>query len=60
MTSDENDIPMPTSHSVNFETMSVEELKDYIKQLEQEIKTAESFIEKKKAAHVSADSFFKK
>ncbi len=60
MTSDETDIPLKAALSVNFDTMSVDELQDYIKQLEQEIKTAESFIDKKKAAQLSADSFFKK
>ncbi len=58
---DEDEIRKPTQASINrnLETLSVDELKDYIVELKAEIMRVEEDIEKKKNVYSAADSFFK-
>ncbi|MCF8466618.1 MAG: DUF1192 domain-containing protein [Sneathiella sp.] len=60
MASDDDDQPLAHRTQVNFDTMSIEELKDYIADLTAEIEKTKQVIEKKQAAQNAASGFFKK
>ena len=58
----DDDLPkkkIPREFPRNLVDMSVTELEDYIVELQLEINLAQLDIEKKKASHSAADSFFK-
>ena len=59
MTSDDDDKPLARRTQINFDTMSIEELKDYIADLTKEIEKTKQIIEKKQAAQNAAAGFFK-
>lgn len=56
---DELDAPRPTAEVKNLESMSIQDLKNYILSLEQEINRAQSMIDSKQAHRSGADSLFK-
>ena len=55
----EEDVPNKPSSPKNLEPMSVEELEEYIKDLENEIKRVKADIENKKVQAEAAESIFK-
>ena len=59
MTSDDDDKPVLGQNPVNFETMSIADLHDYIAALTEEIEKTKMAITKKEAAQSTADGFFK-
>ncbi|MCR9213794.1 MAG: DUF1192 domain-containing protein [Proteobacteria bacterium] len=59
MTSDDEEAQSRKVPAVNFDTMSIEELEDYIVELTAKIEQTKQVIEKKRNAHSAADSFFK-
>ena len=46
--------------TIDFDTLSVEELTEYIEELKDEIKKAHDFIESKGKDRINAESLFKK
>ncbi len=60
MTSDDDEAQSRKVPTINFDTMSIEELEDYIRELTAEIEQTKQVIAKKRTAHTAADSFFKK
>ena len=46
--------------TIDFDTLSIEELKEYIEDLKIEIKKAQNFIESKQKDRLNAESLFKK
>ena len=52
--------PVKKSEKVDFDTFSVEELKEYICELKAEIIKAENFIESKQGDRLKAEELFKK
>ena len=57
----DEDLPKKKSFEFprNLDSMSIEDLKDYIDELQEEISRVEANIEAKQASHKAADSFFK-
>ena len=57
----DEDLPKPVSAEFprNLETMSVDDLNDYIKDLEAEIERVKTDMESKQASTQAADAFFK-
>ena len=51
--------PVKKPISIDFDTLSIEELKEYIGELEMEIQKARSFIEKKEKDRLNAEKLFK-
>jgi len=51
--------PIIKPKTIDFDTLSIEELKEYIEQLQQEIKKAQNFIEKKEKDKITAEDVFK-
>ena len=51
--------PVKKPISIDFDTLSIEELKEYIGELEMEIQKAQSFIEKKEKDRLNAEKLFK-
>jgi len=60
MDTDDLEPIQPKPAPKNLEEMSIEALKDYIRDLESEIERAREMIGRKEAAQTDADSFFKK
>ncbi len=60
MARDEEDTPIVNRITPSFERMSVDELADYIGDLQNEIKKVDELIKAKKQAEVAANSVFKK
>ncbi len=52
--------PGKKSEKVDFDTLSVEELKEYIEELKKEIIKAENFIQSKHGDRFKAEELFKK
>ena len=52
--------PVKKPETIDFDTLSVEELKKYIEDLKVEIKKAQNFIESKENDRLDAESLFKK
>ena len=52
--------PVKKPKILDFDTLSIEELHEYIDELKNEIKKAQSFIESKEKDRVDAESLFKK
>ena len=52
--------PIKKPEKIDFDTLSIEELKEYIEDLKAEIKKAQSFIESKEKDRLDAESLFKK
>ncbi len=52
--------PIITPKEIDFDTLSIEELKEYIIKLNAEIKRAESYISSKEKDRLNAESLFKK
>tara|TARA_B100001029_G_C14864123_1_gene340732 strand:+ start:326 stop:505 length:180 start_codon:yes stop_codon:yes gene_type:complete len=52
--------PIKKPETINFDTLSIEELKEYIEDLKIEIKKAQNFIESKEKDRLDAESLFKK
>ena len=52
--------PVKKSEKVDFDTLSVEELKEYIDELKVEIIKAENFIQSKQGDRLKAEELFKK
>mgnify|MGYP001159491015 CR=1 FL=1 len=52
--------PIKKLETVDFDTLSIEELKEYIENLKIEIKKAEDFIKSKGKDRINAESLFKK
>ena len=52
--------PVKKSEKVDFDTLSVEELKEYIDELKAEIIKAENFIQSKQGDRLKAEELFKK
>ena len=46
--------------TIDFDTLSIEELKEYIEDLKIEIKKTQNFIESKQKERLNAESLFKK
>ena len=46
--------------TIDFDTLSIEELKEYIEDLKAEIKKAQNFIESKENDRLDAESLFRK
>ncbi len=59
MTSDDDDITVLWHMPVNFDSMSIAYLHDYIAALTDEIEKTKKVIAKKEAAQNAADGFFK-
>ena len=59
MTSDEEDKPIVGRDPVDFESMSIEDLENYITALNEEIEKTKQVIVKKQAAQNAAAGFFK-
>lgn len=59
MTSDDDDQPILGRNPVDFESMSISDLYDYITLLNEEIEKTKDLIAKKEAAQNAADGFFK-
>ncbi|MEX1034929.1 MAG: DUF1192 family protein [Sneathiella sp.] len=59
MTSDDDDKPVIGHNPVNFDTMSITDLEDYIVALTAEIEKTKAVIAKKQAAQNAAAGFFK-
>lgn len=60
MTSSDEEATLNKTSKVNYDTMSIEDLHEYIAELATEIEKVKLLIEKKVAAQSTADSFFKK
>ena len=52
--------PVKKSEKIDFDTLSIEELKEYIKELKAEIAKAEKFIQSKQGDRFKAEELFKK
>ena len=52
--------PLKKSEKIDFDTLSVEELRKYIEELKAEIAKAESFIQSKQGDRLKAEELFKK
>ena len=52
--------PVKKSEKIDFDTLSVEELREYIEELKAEIAKAESFIQSKQGDRLKAEDLFKK
>ena len=52
--------PLKKSEKIDFDTLSVEELREYIEELKAEIAKAESFIQSKQSDRLKAEELFKK
>ena len=52
--------PVKKSEKIDFDTLSVEELKEYIDELKAEIIKAENFIQSKQGDRLKAEELFKK
>ena len=52
--------PVKKPKITDFDTLSIEELEEYIEELKDEIKKAQNFIESKEKDKVNAESLFKK
>ena len=52
--------PVKKSEKIDFDTLSVEELKEYIDELKAEIIKAENFIQSKQGDRLKAEGLFKK
>ena len=52
--------PVKKSEKIDFDTLSVEELREYIEELKAEIAKAESFIQSKHGDRLKAEELFKK
>ena len=52
--------PIKKPETINFDTLSIEELKEYIEDLKVEIKKAQNYIESKEKDRLDAESLFKK
>ncbi len=52
--------PIKKPETIDFDTLSIEELKEYIEDLKIEIKKAQNFIESKQKDRLNAESLFKK
>ena len=52
--------PIIKPKEIDFDTLSIEELKEYIKELNAEIKRAENYISSKENDRLNAESLFKK
>ena len=52
--------PIKKPETIDFDTLSIEELKEYIDDLKAEIKKALNFIESKEKDRLDAESLFKK
>ena len=52
--------PITKPKNIDFDTLSVEELNEYIEELKAEIKKAQRFIESKGKDRLNAESLFKK
>ena len=52
--------PIKKPETINFDTLSIEELKEYIEDLKTEIKKAQNYIESKEKDRLDAESLFKK
>ena len=52
--------PIKKPETIDFDTLSIEELKEYIEDLKIEIKKAQNFIESKEKDRLNAESLFKK
>tara|TARA_B100001996_G_scaffold272439_1_gene213406 strand:+ start:806 stop:985 length:180 start_codon:yes stop_codon:yes gene_type:complete len=52
--------PVKKPKILDFDTLSIEELEEYIEDLKTEIKKAQSFIESKGKDRLDAESLFKK
>lgn len=59
MTSDDDDKPALGQNTVNFDSMSIDDLHDYIAALTEEIEKTKKVIAKKEVALNAADGFFK-
>ncbi|WP_339631208.1 DUF1192 domain-containing protein [uncultured Sneathiella sp.] len=59
MTSDEDDKPLTGTGPVNFDTMSISDLEEYIVTLKEEVERTKQVILKKKAAQDAATNVFK-
>lgn len=59
MTSDDDEKPILGQKPMNFDSMSIADLEDYIIALDAEIQKTRTIIEKKKAAQNAASGFFK-
>ena len=52
--------PVKKSEKIDFDTLSVEELREYIDELKAEIIKAENFIQSKQGDQLKAEELFKK
>ena len=52
--------PVKKSEKIDFDTLSVEELREYIDELKAEIAKAENFIQSKQGDRFKAEELFKK
>ena len=52
--------PSKKSEKIDFDTLSVEELREYIDELKAEIIKAENFIQSKQGDRLKAEELFKK
>ena len=52
--------PVKKSEKIDFDTLSVEELREYIEELKAEIAKAENFIQSKQGDKLKAEELFKK
>ena len=52
--------PLKKSEKIDFDTLSIEELKEYIEELKAEIAKAENFIQSKQSDKLKAEELFKK
>ena len=52
--------PVKKSEKVDFDTLSIEELREYIDELKAEIIKAENFIQSKQGDRLKAEELFKK
>ena len=52
--------PIKKPETIDFDTLSIEELKEYIDDLKVEIKKAQNFIESKENDRLDAESLFRK
>ena len=52
--------PVKKSEKIDFDTLSIEELREYIEELKAEIAKAEKFIQSKQGDRFKAEELFKK
>ena len=52
--------PLKKSEKIDFDTLSIEELREYIDELKAEIIKAENFIQSKQGDRLKAEELFKK